>query len=67
MCVWYLFSSLDASAGADDNLVLLLHSHHLRDAVWRTRVVDVPVNHQQRAGSITCDEYNEDINRAEPV
>lgn len=31
-----LFSSLDASAGADDDLVLLLHRHHLSDTVGST-------------------------------
>lgn len=46
----YLLSSLDAPAGADDDLVLLLHRHHLRDAVGRTRVVDVPANHRHRSG-----------------
>ena len=51
----YLFSSLDASAGADDDLVLLLHSHHLRDAVGRTRVVDVPVNQKTTFGGSDID------------
>lgn len=32
----YFLSSLDAPAGADDDLVLLLHVHHLRDAVGGT-------------------------------
>lgn len=47
-CWTYLLSSLDTSAGADDDLVLLFHSHHLSDAVWRAWVVDVPVNYKPR-------------------
>lgn len=41
----YLLSSLNASAGADDDLVLFLHHDHLSDAVGSTGVVDVPVGH----------------------
>lgn len=37
-----LFSFLDSPAGADDDLVAALEGHHLRHAVGRTRVVDVP-------------------------
>lgn len=38
----YLFSFLDSPTGANDDLVAALEGHHLRHAVGRTRVVDVP-------------------------
>lgn len=58
--ITYLFSSLDAPTGADDDLVLLLNRHHLRDAVGRTWMVNVPVNHRWKSG--LCKIWNPCLN-----
>lgn len=42
----HLFSFLDSPAGADDNFVSSLKSHHFSHAVGCTRMVDVPANHR---------------------
>lgn len=45
-----LFSFLDSPTGADDDLVAALEGHHLRHAVGRTRVVDVPGRSSRERG-----------------